>query len=126
MRRLNFTRPGRVAKVSGKRLGDIGRFKMKRSREKRKRRIYMDNESAKWYDSNHQLTVTVNAITTLLTIDGWAKPIIVISVGDILKIDNEEIEVTKIKGNKYTVNRAFNGTKPFQHNSGSTVYIDHP
>ena len=97
MRRLNFTRPGRVAKVSGKRLGDIGRFKMKRSREKRKRRIYMDNESAKWYDSNHQLTVTVNAITTLLTIDGWAKPIIVISVGDILKIDNEEIEVTKIK-----------------------------
>ena len=90
MRRLNYSRPGKVARVSGKRLGDVGRPKLRRERQRRKLDYDKEKAASTWHDSNYRTFLPLlPANATIIELVKFGKPIIAIVAGDVIKINSE-------------------------------------
>tara|TARA_B100001250_G_C19816234_1_gene798582 strand:+ start:5482 stop:5883 length:402 start_codon:yes stop_codon:yes gene_type:complete len=132
VRRLNYSRPARVARVSGKRVGDKGRPRLRREREERKRDVDIERS---WNLSGWQLpnkgTLSVADNFPLTAIPKTAQK--VLAVGDWLKFESnkgglEIMLISKIKTSKgvttYFVERAIHRTKMSTWDSTATIYIN--
>ena len=135
MRRLNYTRPGRVARVSGRRLGDIGR---PRSRDTRQRAKFDFDVERSWNPSGWQLPnkFTLRALDTddNFTLTAKAKTTqIALAEGDWLRFESnkgvsEVMLITKIKtsksGTTFFVERAIHRTKLAAWDINATIYVN--
>lgn len=133
MRRIHVGRPGRVARVSGRRIGEKG---IPRERVQRQRaRIDFELER-KWNDSGWILTQTL--LDVGLSFQLTAKPKtsqITISAGDTLLFENakglrEIMIVGKVVSSKgatiYMVERACHKTVAQSWKQlGTNIYVDH-
>ena len=130
MRRLNYSRPARVAKVSGRRVGDKGRPRLRMEREERKRDLDIERS---WSDSGWILKKSINTAATSFELNTKPKTSqVALLAGDWLRFvwkDTEEIMLlTKIKtskvGTTYHVERAIHRTKPTAFGQLTDIYVN--
>ena len=134
MRRLNYSRPARVARVTGRRVGDKGTPRLRMEREERKRDLDIERS---WKDSGWQLpnkfTLRALDIDNSFTLTAKAKTSqVALAEGDWLKFQtkntNEIMLLVKIKtsksGTTYFVERAIHRTKMAAWDQTATIYVN--
>ena len=130
MRRMNYSRPARVARVTGRRVGAKGRPQMNRERDERKRDLDIERS---WTDSGWILKKSIDDVALSFELNTKPKTSqVTLAVGDWLRFvwkDTEEVMVlTKIKTSKtstiYHVERAIHRTKPTAFGVLTDIYVN--